>query len=88
MRSLVTVKVMLGVNLLVYASGRKKDMDARVQADEAVNKYGRNPIGESREEQGYNRALKAVLNAAADDVPRGKVALEDLTRFTMVKRIW
>jgi hypothetical protein len=42
---------MLGVNLLAYASGRKKGMDARIQADEDVNKFGRNPIGEGKEEQ-------------------------------------
>ena len=49
--SLVTIKIMLGVNLLAYASGRKKGMDARIQADEDVNKFGRNPIGEGKEEQ-------------------------------------
>lgn len=42
---------MLGVNLLAYASGRKKGMDARIQADENVNNFGRNPIGEGKEEQ-------------------------------------
>ncbi|KAG8745403.1 hypothetical protein FRC10_008113 [Ceratobasidium sp. 414] len=108
---LVTIKIMLGVNLLAYAIGRKKGMDARVRADEDVNKFGRNPIGEGKEEQVYNRELKTVLSHAADDVPpiselgksgedkpnsrgggggggRNKVALEELTRFTMVKRIW
>ncbi|KAG8681043.1 hypothetical protein FRC08_015879 [Ceratobasidium sp. 394] len=108
---LVTIKIMLGVNLLAYAIGRKKGMDARIQADEDVNKFGRNPIGEGKEEQVYNRELKTVLSHAADDVPpiselgqtgedkannrgggggggRNKVALEELTRFTMVKRIW
>jgi hypothetical protein len=42
---------MLGVNLLVYATSRKKYMDARVQDDEDVNKFGRNPIGEGKDEQ-------------------------------------
>ncbi|KAF8692086.1 Eukaryotic membrane protein family, partial [Rhizoctonia solani] len=83
---------MLGVNLLVYATSRKKYMDTRVQEDEDVNKFGRNPIGEGKEEQGYNRELKTLLNRKADDAGGGaartKVALEDLTRFTMVKRIW
>ncbi|CAE6468653.1 unnamed protein product [Rhizoctonia solani] len=89
---LVTIKLMLGVNLLVYATSRKKYMDARVKEDEDVNKFGRNPIGEGKEEQVYNRELKTVLNRPADDVGGGaarkKVALEDLMRFTMVKRIW
>ncbi|KAG8790532.1 hypothetical protein FRC12_011675, partial [Ceratobasidium sp. 428] len=110
----VTIKIMLGVNLLAYAMGRKKGMDARALADENVNKFGRNPIGECKEEQVYNRELKTVLSHAADDVPpiselgggkkpkesggggggagagagRKKVALEELTRFTMVKQIW
>ncbi|GAB1524061.1 hypothetical protein RhiTH_007213 [Rhizoctonia solani] len=89
---LVTIKLMLGVNLLVYATSRKKHMDTRAQEDEDVNKFGRNPIGEGNEEQGYNRELKTLLNRKADDAGGGaarkKVALEDLTRFTMVKRIW
>ncbi|CEL54096.1 Protein TAPT1 homolog OS=Schizosaccharomyces pombe (strain 972 / ATCC 24843) GN=SPBC13G1,05 PE=1 SV=1 [Rhizoctonia solani AG-1 IB] len=89
---LVTIKLMLGVNLLVYATSRKKYMDARVQDDEDVNKFGRNPIGEGKDEQVYNRELKTLLSRKADDVGGGaarkKVALEDLTRFTMVKRIW
>ncbi|CAE6379047.1 unnamed protein product [Rhizoctonia solani] len=89
---LVTIKLMLGVNLLVYATSRKKYMDARIQEDEGVNKFGRNPIGEGKEEQVYNRELKTLLSRKADDVGGGaarkKVALEDLTRFTMVKRIW
>ncbi|CAE6495394.1 unnamed protein product [Rhizoctonia solani] len=89
---MVTIKLMLGVNLLVYATSRKKYMDARTKEDEDVNKFGRNPIGEGKEEQAYNRELKTVLNRPVDDVDGGagrkKVALEDLMRFTMVKRIW
>ncbi|KDN47252.1 hypothetical protein RSAG8_03731, partial [Rhizoctonia solani AG-8 WAC10335] len=89
---LVTIKLMLGVNLLVYATSRRKYMDARVNEDEDVNKFGRNAIGEGKDEQAYNRELKTVLNRPVDDVGGGagrkKVALEDLTRFTMVKRIW
>ncbi|CAE6479040.1 unnamed protein product [Rhizoctonia solani] len=89
---LVTIKLMLGVNLLVYATSRRKYMDARMKEDEDVNKFGRNPIGEGKDEQAYNRELKTVLNRPADDVGGGagrkKVALEDVMRFTMVKRIW
>jgi len=50
----------------------------------------------------YNRQLKSLLESDRDDVPRtaeigenkpgdkkkGRVKLEDLTRYTMVKRIW
>lgn len=53
--------------------------------------------------QVYNRELKTLLDNERDDEPRtaeigenkhgqqgkkGRVKLEDLTRFTMVKRIW
>lgn len=52
----------------------------------------------------YNRQLKTLLDSDRDDVPhtaeigenkpgdngkkKGRVKLEDLTRYTMVKRIW
>ena len=50
----------------------------------------------------YNRQLKTLLESDRDDVPRtsemgenkpgdkknGRIKLEDLTRYTMVKRIW
>ena len=50
----------------------------------------------------YNRQLKTLLESDQDDVPRtaeigenkpgdkkkGRIKLEDLTRYTMVKRIW
>ncbi|KAF7315409.1 hypothetical protein MIND_00055600 [Mycena indigotica] len=99
----VVVKVILGVNLLSYAARRKAGMDAR-EVEDKVNDFGRDPIGEGREEQRYNRELKTLLDNKRDDAPRlpdmgerrpegggGKkerVKLEDLTRFTMVKRIW
>jgi hypothetical protein len=46
----VVIKVMLGVNLVSYAIGRRAGMEAREKED-AVNDYGRDPIGEGREEQ-------------------------------------
>lgn len=54
-------------------------------------------------EQSYNKKLKTLLDDERDDVPRTaeigenkeggpkkkeRVKLEDLTRYTMVKRIW
>lgn len=99
----VVVKVIMGVNLLSYATRRKAGMDAR-EAEDAINDFGRDPIGEGREEQIYNRELKSLLDNKRDDAPpvaeigerrpdavkgkKGRVKLEDLTRFTMVKRIW
>nr|GAT57669.1 predicted protein [Mycena chlorophos] len=99
----VVVKVILGVNLVSYATRRKTGMEAR-EAEDAINDFGRDPIGEGRDEQRYNRELKTLLNNKRDDAPKlpdmgerrpdigkgrkGRVKLEDLTRFTMTKRIW
>jgi len=97
----VVVKVIIGVNLVSYATRRKAGMEAR-EAEDAVNDHGRDPIGEGREEQIYNRELKTLLDNKRDDAAplaeigerhtikgkKGRVKLDDLTRFTMVKRIW
>ncbi|KAJ7925277.1 eukaryotic membrane protein family-domain-containing protein [Mycena leptocephala] len=99
----VVIKVIMGVNLVSYATKRKAGMEAR-EAEDAINDFGRDPIGEGREEQIYNRELKTLLDNKRDDAPaaaeigerraeavngkKGRVKLEDLTRFTMVKRIW
>jgi len=113
---LVTVKLIIGINLLIYASKRAKDMERRAQEDEEMNAYRRPPIGEGKQEQAYNLELQSMLTSARDDAPfvpemgetvRGAkdgqgsrdrdsgvggkkktIRLEDLTRFTMVKRIW
>lgn len=99
----VVIKVIIGVNLISYATRRRSGMEAREVAD-VVNDFGRDPIGEGKEEQKYNKELKSLLDSDRDDVPRtaeigeyrpgdvgkkrGRVKLEDLTRYTMVKRIW
>jgi len=98
----LVIKVMLGVNLVSYATQRRAGMEARAIAD-VVNDFGRNPIGEGKEEQVYNKELKTLLDNDRDDAPRtaemgenkpgqggkkGRVPLEELTRYTMVKRIW
>ncbi|KAF9244872.1 eukaryotic membrane protein family-domain-containing protein [Melanogaster broomeanus] len=106
----LALKVLLGVNLISYASKRRAGMEARAAAD-AINDFGRDPIGEGREERDYNKHLQKMVDDWRDDAARvsemgeghasqgGKdgdknaerkkrVALEDLTRFTMVKRIW
>ncbi|ETW81011.1 hypothetical protein HETIRDRAFT_155012 [Heterobasidion irregulare TC 32-1] len=102
----VVIKIIMGVNLVSYATKRKAGMEAREVADK-VNDFGRDPIGEGREEQIYNRELKTLLdNARHDTRPTAEIGerlgnanddvegkkrrpkLEDLTRFTMVKRIW
>jgi len=85
-----------------YATRRRAGMEARAVAD-VVNDFGRDPIGEGKEEQAYNKELKSLLENDQDDAPRmaeigenkpgqaknkGRVPLEELTRYTMVKRIW
>jgi len=103
----VVIKVIMGINLLSYATRRRAGMEAREAAD-VVNDFGRDPIGEGKEEQSYNRELKTLLDDTRDDaapVPdigerkpgiesekssskRKRLPLEEITRFTMVKRIW
>ncbi|KAL4078517.1 eukaryotic membrane protein family-domain-containing protein [Scleroderma yunnanense] len=93
-------KVLLGVNLICYATQRRAGMETRAAAD-VVNDFGRDPIGEGKEEREYNKQLKKMVDDWRDDAMRvGEIgerqadggkrrpALEDLTRFTMVKRIW
>ncbi|CAG8699773.1 5529_t:CDS:2, partial [Acaulospora colombiana] len=71
-------------------------MEQREEADK-VNDFGRDPIGESKEEKRYNRDLKAMLVQKRDDASRApdigernsqnkekkRPTLNDLTRFTM-----
>ena len=122
----------MGVYLVSYATRRRAGMEAR-EAEDVVNDYGRDPIGEGQEErvssistspltvlkcrvphvQKYNRELKDILDNKWDDTAqvseigelgssergvieptrdedrkRKRPKLEELTRFTMVKRIW
>jgi hypothetical protein len=49
-QSFVVTKVIVGVNLVGYATRRRSGMEARQVAD-AVNDFGRDPIGEGKEEQ-------------------------------------
>ena len=48
--SFVVIKVIIGVNLISYATRRRSGMEAREVAD-VVNDFGRDPIGEGKEEQ-------------------------------------
>ena len=48
--SIVVVKIIMGVNLLSYATRRRAGMEARAAAD-VVNDFGRDPIGEGKEER-------------------------------------
>lgn len=99
----VGIKIIVGINLISFATRRRAGMEAREAAD-AVNDFGRDPVGEGNEERKYNKELKSILDNDADDVPRAsdmgenlpgedrskkkRLKLEELTRYTMVKRIW
>lgn len=97
---LVVVKIIIGVNLITYATHRRVDMEQR-EAEDVVNDFGRDPIGESKDERRYNRELKSLLLQKKDDATRAaemgerkgggdrkRPNLNELTRFTMVKQIW
>ena len=62
-RSLLVIKIILGVRLLTYATQRRAGMEAREQADR-VNDFGRDPIGEGKEEQvrGIHKTSLPYLN--------------------------
>lgn len=47
--SLIAVKVLLGLGLLSYSALRQSGMDER-EAEDAVNNFGRAPVGISKEE--------------------------------------
>lgn len=49
-RSLVLIKIIMGINLISYAARRQAGMEAR-KAEDMINDFGRNPVGEGREEQ-------------------------------------
>ncbi|KAI0655987.1 eukaryotic membrane protein family-domain-containing protein [Cubamyces menziesii] len=102
----LVIKIILGIYLLTYATRRRAGMEAREEADK-INDFGRNPIGEGKEEQAYNKELKTLLDNRRDDAlpvaeigerkpgeaekdggRRKRLPLEEITRFTMVKRIW
>ncbi|RXK38837.1 hypothetical protein M231_03893 [Tremella mesenterica] len=126
---LVALKVFLGLSLLSFAALRREGMDER-EAEDVMNDYGRNPVGESKEEAEYNAQTTEYLSQDQDDLPgyqspasaaspntifrsgstparnastpppgietrtntsgkkSSKWKLEDVERWTMVKRIW
>ncbi|EJT97330.1 DUF747-domain-containing protein [Dacryopinax primogenitus] len=113
--SAVACKVLLGLRLLSYAARRRDGFQKRAKQD-TVNNVDRTPIGESVEEQAYNKKTLAMLERSEDDqrvVPdmviipeeqrlwgysggekekekkkKKTYELEELSRWTMVKRIW
>jgi hypothetical protein len=49
--SFLGVKVIIGVNLVGYATSRRAGMEARRTEDDVINNFNRDPIGEGKEEQ-------------------------------------
>ena len=68
-KSFVVIKVMVGVNLIGYATRRRSGMEAR-QAVDVVNDFGRDPIGEGKEERVrfYSSALWASYNSKKNHI--------------------
>jgi len=96
---LILVKIMLGIQLVIYATRRRKGMALREEID-AINDFGRHPIGETTEERARTAQIKELLDRPGLHVPSGRgdakadssgkkrYKLEEVTRFTMTKRIW
>jgi hypothetical protein len=57
------------------------------EAEEAAESA---PLGESREEKEYNRQITTFLARGDNDLGSApkKIPLEEVERWTMVKRIW
>jgi len=60
--SFVVIKIIVGINLLSYATRRRAGMEEREAAD-AVNDFGRNPIGEGKEEQVLSALLSFLISS-------------------------
>ncbi|TIB04061.1 hypothetical protein E3P96_01715 [Wallemia ichthyophaga] len=86
---LLAVKLLLGVRLHAFALHRQTDTAARTAEDVLTNLQ--TPIGESEAYKDQRIDTKISLSSHADDVPnapKGKIPLEQLSRYDMVKRIW
>ncbi|CDZ98162.1 Predicted membrane protein [Phaffia rhodozyma] len=73
---LVVLKIILGINLLKYASRRFVGMESRREQDDELNRLGRSPLGEGAQEKSYNKELSSLLRQNRDDLP----LLADLPR--------
>ncbi|PWN51695.1 DUF747-domain-containing protein [Violaceomyces palustris] len=63
---LVAMKLLLGTNLVGYASRRYATMDQR-EVEENLNARDRRPIGVDKEEQGYDAKMVKLLDKEEDD---------------------
>lgn len=58
------IKLIMGANLVGYANRRRAGMDER-EAGDVINDFGRDPIGEGKEEQ----VTAALLTTLYSDKP-------------------
>lgn len=97
-RSLVALKLLIGISLRSFASHRLLTSSHRL-AEEALASRSRPKIGVSAAEAALDRDVAAVLQAGEGDGGRGggaaagdgarKKGLEELGRYDMVKsRLW
>lgn len=73
----MVIKVIIGVNLISYATRRRAGMEAR-EAEDAVNDWGRDPVGEGKEERvrfscnqalvssSYHHSSNTIVNSRPD----------------------
>jgi hypothetical protein len=69
----VVIKVMLGVHLVSYATRRREGMEAR-EAEDVVNDFGRDPIGEGKDEQ---VCLHQIFNLTVRQKLAGRTTIEN-----------
>lgn len=99
---LVVLKIMLGVNLALFAKHRYATRAEREQ-EETRNARGREPIGETPEETAMQTDIKPLVDKDADNAPRvglygqkpptakerKETSLLDVNRYTLVgSRLW
>ncbi|TIB72920.1 DUF747-domain-containing protein [Wallemia mellicola] len=86
---LLAIKLLLGIRLSAFAHHRQAEAVARRTEDVLTNLQ--TPIGEGNEDKDDRIRSKQHLSTRIDDVPNaptGKIPLEELSRYDMVKRIW
>ena len=81
--SFVVIKIIIGVNLVGYATRRRAGMEEREAAD-AVNDFGRDPIGEGKEEQ----VLSALLSFSPYIIITNVVFLQSSNTTKNSRRCW
>lgn len=69
--SLIALKLLLGLNLLAFASRRQAGMTARELFDDSTNAAGRSPIAVSEQEQRHERETRNYLKSVNQEEDGG-----------------